>query len=116
MPIKQRPNTRQGTRRGRILHDIVDISIDTKVPIGDAIIEVPRDRKHLGCVDIRQRVRAELSCDPHHCPSGEMGEDPLYGAAEMRPVVTRPMAAFLKNFEGGSGRFDRSGSHIHAVA
>ncbi len=48
------------------LHDLVDIAIDTKVPVGDAVVSCawPR-RPGSGDLDIRQRFRTQLPCHPN---------------------------------------------------
>ncbi len=48
------------------LHDLVDVAIDTKVEIGDALVSVPGlSERIVRRIDLRQRLRAQQSHHPH---------------------------------------------------
>ena len=83
------------------LHDIVDISIDTKVPIGDAIIEVPGVSENTSAVSTFANAFALNSLVIRTIAHlGEMGEDP-YRRSGNAPGGDEANGRFLEKFREG---------------
>ena len=83
------------------LHDIVDISIDTKVPIGDAIIEVPGVSENTSAVSTFANAFA-LNCLVIRTIAhlGETGEDPPIWRSGNAPGGDEANGRFLEKFRG----------------
>lgn len=83
------------------LHDIVDISIDTKVPIGDAVISVPGVSENVSAVSTFANAFA-LNCLVLHTISrlGAMGKDPPIWRSGNAPGGDEANARFLEKFRG----------------
>jgi len=83
------------------LHDIVDISIDTKVPIGDAVIKVPGVSENVSAVSTFANAFA-LNCLVLRTISclGAMGEDPPVWRSGNAPGGDQANGRFLEKFRG----------------
>ena len=71
---------------GHNLHDLVDVAVDTKVPVGDAVMEIEGVAQRAGSsVHIRERLRAELPRSAHRRATGRTGRRPARVAQWKRP-------------------------------
>ncbi len=83
------------------LHDIVDISIDTKVPVGDAIIEVPGVSENTSAVSTFANAFA-LNCLVIRTIAhlAETGENPPIWRSGNAPGGDEANSRFLEKFRG----------------
>ena len=83
------------------LHDIVDISIDTKVPVGDAIIEIPGVSENISAVSTFANAFA-LNCLVIRTIAhlAKMGEAPPIWRSGNAPGGDEANGRFLEKFRG----------------